>query len=143
MKFVEFLNENKTEKLITPAILKREFKEEFGLIRPKIKVDMYTEKNHKDTETKYVEHDNSTYAAIEHFFIKQGGRQDDKQFFVFNREKAKVNSRMQSLLQLFGLEDRIVVDENGKSHCIDWEKIDKIRGIKLMESINFLKQLGV
>ena len=89
MKFVEFLNENKTEKLITPAILKREFKEEFGLIRPKIKVDMYTEKNHKDTETKYVEHDNSTYAAIEHFFIKQGGRQDDKQFFVFNEGTKK------------------------------------------------------
>ena len=66
-----------------------------------------------------------------------------KPFFVFNREKAKVNSRMQSLLQLFGLEDRIVVDENEKSYSIDWEKIDKIRGIKHMESINFLKQLGV
>lgn len=66
-----------------------------------------------------------------------------KPFFVFNREKAKVNSRMQSLLQLFGLEDRIVVDENEKSYSIDWEKIDKIRGTKHMESINFLKQLGV
>lgn len=66
-----------------------------------------------------------------------------KPFFVFNREKAKVNSRMQSLLQLFGLEDRIVVDESEKSYSIDWEKIDKIRGIKHMESINFLKQLGV
>ena len=53
-----------------------------------------------------------------------------KPFFVFNREKAKVNSRMQSLLQLFGLEDRIVVDENEKSYSIDWEKIDKIREIK-------------
>lgn len=40
MKFVEFLN--KTSKLITPAILKREFKEEFGLIRPKIKVVICT-----------------------------------------------------------------------------------------------------
>lgn len=66
-----------------------------------------------------------------------------KPFFVFNREKAKVNSRMQSLLQLYGLEDRIVVDENEKSYSIDWEKIDKIRGTKHMESINFLKQLGV
>lgn len=66
-----------------------------------------------------------------------------KPFFVFNREKAKVNSRMQSLLQLFGLEDRIVVDEKENTNSIDWERIDKIRGIKQKESINFLKQLGV
>lgn len=66
-----------------------------------------------------------------------------KPFFVFNREKAKVNSRMQSLLQLFGLEDRIVVDEKENSYSIDWEKIDEIREIKHKESINFLKQLGV
>lgn len=66
-----------------------------------------------------------------------------KPFFVFNREKAKVNSRMQSLLQLFGLEDRIVVDEKENFNSIDWERIDEIRGIKYKESINFLKQLGV
>lgn len=99
MKFVEFLNENKTEKLITPAILKREFKEEFGLIRPKIKVDMHTEKNHKDTETKYVEHDNSTYAAIEQFFIKQGGHQEDEQFFIFNEGTKKQFSVFISIQQ--------------------------------------------
>ena len=50
---------------------------------------------------------------------------------------------MQSLLQLFGLEDRIVVDEKENFNSIDWERIDEIRGIKYKESINFLKQLGV
>lgn len=99
MKFVDFLNENKTEKLITPAALKREFKEIFGLIRPKIKVDMYTEKNHKNTETKYVEHDSSTYSSIEKFFINQGGRQEDEQFFIFNEGTKKQFSVFISIQQ--------------------------------------------
>ena len=65
-----------------------------------------------------------------------------KPFFVFNREKAKVNSRMQSLLQLFGLENRIV-EGNCNYSDIDWINVDKIKENKQIESFEYLKSLNI
>lgn len=65
-----------------------------------------------------------------------------KPFFVFNRKKAKVNSRMQSLLKLFGLENRIVLNDNYKYSSINWEKVENVIKFNLLTSKNFINNLA-
>lgn len=70
-----------------------------------------------------------------------------KPFYVFNREKAKVNSRMLSLLTLFGLMDCIVTESTDfdliMDKSFDWDKVETIRKNNLAASVQYLKGLGV
>ncbi len=68
-----------------------------------------------------------------------------KPVFVFNRHRHKVNSRMESLMKLFGLENLIINDNIGCKRAMeakfDFSIIDKIIGEKLSVSKLFLKNL--
>lgn len=70
-----------------------------------------------------------------------------KPVFVFNRRRHNVNSRMESLLSLFGLLDCIIAEgtdfDKVMDMSFDWEKIERIRMDKLALSVDYLKQLGV
>lgn len=63
-----------------------------------------------------------------------------KPFFVFNREKAMVNSRMESLLTLFDLKDRLIIGEEAVESDIDWKNVERIRNAYLTQSLDFLKK---
>ena len=68
-----------------------------------------------------------------------------KPVFVFNRHRHKVNSRMESLMKLFGLEYFIINDKIGYEKAMkaefDFSTIDKIMDEKLSVSKLFLKNL--
>ncbi|GAB6869361.1 polysaccharide pyruvyl transferase family protein [Bacteroides rodentium] len=61
-----------------------------------------------------------------------------KPVYVFNRHRHKVNSRMESLLDLFGLKGCI---EPKSEQVFDWEAIEVIKKRNLDNSVNYLKQL--
>ena len=62
-----------------------------------------------------------------------------KPMFVFERHRHAVNSRMESLLTLFEMKDRIVKD-NGSLDAqeIDWKRVEEIRQRELETSVNYL-----
>ena len=67
-----------------------------------------------------------------------------KPFFVFNRHRHKVNSRMQSLMKLFGLETCIIDDNDNSKKAMttfDFSIIDEIIDENLLKSKLFLKNL--
>lgn len=68
-----------------------------------------------------------------------------KPVFVFNRHRHKVNSRMESLLNLFELKDYMLNGNTDYSQMMDTEinfaKVDKIRNRELNKSRNFIAQL--
>lgn len=68
-----------------------------------------------------------------------------KPVFVFNRHRHKVNSRMQSLMRLFRLEDSIITDDVGYEKAMnatfDFQTIDRIKDENLLTSELFLKKL--
>ncbi|MCM1108575.1 MAG: polysaccharide pyruvyl transferase family protein [Clostridium sp.] len=70
-----------------------------------------------------------------------------KPVFVFNRHRHKVNSRMESLLTMFGLQDCIVTEKTHfgtvMTKSFDWEKVEMIRKKNLATSVQYLKDLGV
>lgn len=70
-----------------------------------------------------------------------------KPFYVFNRNRAKVNSRMESLLAMFDLKDRLIDTEEKKTVAmameIDWEEVENKKIKQLCISQSFLKNLGV
>lgn len=69
-----------------------------------------------------------------------------KPFFVFSRQKAKVNSRLESLLAMFGLENRLIDGElhvNDMPNNIDWSRVDMQKAYFLNISEAYLKKLGV
>ena len=68
-----------------------------------------------------------------------------KPVFVFNRHRHKVNSRMESLLGLFELNDSLI---NSPADAIkamekkfDYDKIESIKKRELVRSMNFLEKL--
>lgn len=69
----------------------------------------------------------------------------NKPVFVFNRNRHKVNSRMESLTSLFGIRDCVIDTQRSYSEYInrifDYESINTIYKKELMESVNYLKQL--
>lgn len=68
-----------------------------------------------------------------------------KPVFVFNLNRHKVNSRMQSLIKLFQLEDSIITDdadyERAMNATFDFHAIDRIKDKNLSTSELFLKSL--
>lgn len=68
-----------------------------------------------------------------------------KPVFVFNRHRHKVNSRMESLMQMFGLSDCIICDDEqvGKAYTreFDYERINEKRIEYLQRSEQFLTTL--
>lgn len=70
-----------------------------------------------------------------------------KPVFVFNRHRHKVNSRMESLLTAFDLNDCLLDSEEKKRGAIDkhfdWKEVDKNKEILLLKSIEFLRSLNV
>ncbi len=65
-----------------------------------------------------------------------------KEFYVFNRQKAKVNSRMESLLKMFGVENRLIYGTEGSHHRrLDWDVIEDWKGSYMETSKNYLKDL--
>lgn len=70
-----------------------------------------------------------------------------KPLFVFRRNRHAVNSRMESLLQLFELKDCMIDGVSGMfgalSKDFDWEKIEGIKEKQLAVSDDYLKNLGV
>lgn len=67
----------------------------------------------------------------------------NKPFFVTGN-KDRGMSRFESLLEMFGLEDRLVPSTGEPTHnSIDWEKVNTILQYKRKESVDFLReQLG-
>lgn len=61
-----------------------------------------------------------------------------KPVYVFNRHRHKVNSRMESLLGLFGL--GACIEPQTECH-FDWEKTERIKSEELEKSCSFLNQL--
>lgn len=70
-----------------------------------------------------------------------------KPVFVFNRHRHKVNSRMESLLTAFDLNDCLLDSEEKKGGAIDkhfdWKDVDKNKEILLLKSIEYLRSLNV
>ena len=68
-----------------------------------------------------------------------------KPVFVFNRNRHKVNSRMESLTKMFGIEECIVPEgftiDKYAEMVFDFEKINNIRIEKLEVSEKFLNEL--
>lgn len=60
-----------------------------------------------------------------------------KEFLVF-RNKSRGNSRFDSLLSVFNLNDRIYCDNRINIKKIDWTEVDKIMDIEKNKSLNFL-----
>ena len=69
----------------------------------------------------------------------------DRPVFVFNRNRHKVNSRMESLTRLFGIEECIVPENFNIAKYtampFDFERIKKTRLDELEKSKEFLKAL--
>lgn len=69
----------------------------------------------------------------------------NKPVFVFNRHRHKVNSRMESLTKLFGLEDCIITDDSQYQDAIDkefdFESINNIRYRELIKSKAFIDSI--
>ena len=66
-----------------------------------------------------------------------------KPFYVFNRQRHSVNSRMESLLTLFGLKDRLIIGKESVESDIDWKNVERIKNAYLTQSLDFLKKIGV
>lgn len=70
-----------------------------------------------------------------------------KPVFIFKRELHKVNSRMESLVTLFELQDCIVDNNNDYDRLVkrifNWEIIEQIQKEQLKISTEYLKRLGV
>ena len=70
-----------------------------------------------------------------------------KPFYVFNRRLHKVNSRMESLLKAFNLEDTLMDSEdkimNSEKVIFDWEYVEKLKAEQLDVSVDYLRKLGV
>lgn len=68
-----------------------------------------------------------------------------KPVFVFNRSRHKVNSRMQSLLELFKLESSLITNSEDATKALDlhfdYNVIDKIMMHEIERSKSFLKNL--
>jgi hypothetical protein len=68
-----------------------------------------------------------------------------KPVFVFNRHRHKVNSRMESLLGLFELDDCLINSqecaEKALERKFDYDKIENIKKRELAHSMNFLEKL--
>lgn len=68
-----------------------------------------------------------------------------KPVFVFNRHRHKVNSRMESLLGLFELNDCLINSPADAAKVLekkfDYDKIESIKKQELVRSMNFLKKL--
>lgn len=68
-----------------------------------------------------------------------------KPVFVFNRHRHKVNSRMESLLGLFELDDCLISSsvcaEKAMERKFDYDKIENIKKRELVRSVNFLDKL--
>ncbi len=65
-----------------------------------------------------------------------------KPFYVFGRHRHAVNSRMESLLKMFDLEDRFINSfdnsEDINNTCINWAKIETIKDEYLEQSKRYL-----
>lgn len=70
-----------------------------------------------------------------------------KPVFVFNRQRHQVNSRMESLLTLFKLQDCLIERENNfeilMEKKFDWDRIDVILRKMKQQSRGYLTSLGV
>lgn len=70
-----------------------------------------------------------------------------KPVFVFGRHRHKVNSRMESLLTAFGLQDCLLNSEEEMGRALskdfDWEKVEELRKQRLAVSLDYLHKLGV
>lgn len=65
-----------------------------------------------------------------------------KPFFVFPRHRHAVNSRMESILKMFGLEGRMVCSSDIVNlNNIDWESVDNRREQYLIKSKSYLDYL--
>ncbi len=67
----------------------------------------------------------------------------NRPFFIFGRNKHKVNSRMESLLDMFELSDRYISDFNDLSVIdeeIDYDKVNQIKEQFLIKSKSFLQE---
>ena len=68
-------------------------------------------------------------------------------FFVFNRNRHKVNSRMESLLSLFNLQDCLIDSSEKKKEALmrtfDWDDVERRKQTALQTSVDFLSRLGV
>jgi hypothetical protein len=67
----------------------------------------------------------------------------EKEFFVFNRLRDKVNSRMESLLTKFNLSTHLIIDEssfNVIDEKIDYSKIESLKKTYLNESKSYLNE---
>jgi len=62
----------------------------------------------------------------------------NKPVFVFNRHRHKVNSRMESLLGLFGLSACL---EPQDDYSFDWGKVNQIRLNERQKSIAYLQSI--
>lgn len=69
----------------------------------------------------------------------------EKPVFVFNRHRHKVNSRMESLLNLFNLNDCLVVDEvscqNAQMKNFNYESVRVVLGDNIRKSKKFLDKV--
>lgn len=68
----------------------------------------------------------------------------NKPVFVFNRNRHKVNSRMESIMTLFKLEQNIEPDFNkikNINNCFDFNKINSILESERNKSLNFINAL--
>ena len=70
-----------------------------------------------------------------------------KPVFVFNRHRHKVNSRMESLLTAFDLNDCLLDSEEKKCLAMDkqfdWEAVDKNKEEMLKKSVEYLRTLNI
>lgn len=70
-----------------------------------------------------------------------------KPVFVFNRQRHRVNSRMESLLTLFELKDCLIEGEDSYGLLMkkefDWRRVEDILEAMRLQSRNYLKSLGV
>jgi len=65
-----------------------------------------------------------------------------KPFFVFPRHRHAVNSRLESILKMFGLEGRMVSSSDSINlNNIDWESVEKRRNLYLIQSKSYLDYL--
>ena len=68
-----------------------------------------------------------------------------KPVFVFNRRRHKVNSRMESLLGIFELDDCLIKSpasaEKAMERIFDYDKIESIKKRELVRSMDFLRKL--
>lgn len=70
-----------------------------------------------------------------------------KPFFIFNRNRYKVNSRMESLLTAFDIDNLLLDSEEKEKNAFEmefnWKKIESIKSERLSVSKNFLLNQGI